>query len=45
VGRKGGEDDTLSTEAMTAMRRRSWTALSCQLMVIVRVEGLDRDWK
>jgi hypothetical protein len=42
VVRKGGEDGTLSTEAMTAMRRRSWTALSCQLMVMVRVEGLDR---
>jgi hypothetical protein len=32
-----GMRTVLSTEAMTAVRRRSWTALSCQLMGILAV--------
>jgi hypothetical protein len=33
----------LSTEAMTAMSRRSWTALSCQLIVMMRVGRPESD--
>jgi hypothetical protein len=40
-----GERTLLSTEAMTAISRRSCTALSCQLIVMVRADEVGSGWR